>query len=195
LHDLFVSVEAMTPGEYKSRAKGLGIGYGTIPTPFGTALAATTSRGLCGFWFLGRAGEKEAVRQMKRNWPGADFSPAPQAALKPLGRLFRAGDAGEREPFKIILKGTPFQLKVWEALLKIPEGCVASYQDVAKKIGEPGASWAVGTAVGHNLIAYLIPCHRVIRETGVLGNYRWGPVRKKALLAWEGSRFREGTKI
>ncbi len=190
LHDLFVSVESMTPGEYKALGRGLRIEYGVQSTPFGDALAATTARGLCGFWFLGKGGEKAALAYLRENWPRADFERRP-SAVAGVVRAFSKNPApgkkkkGGRDPF---LKGTPFQLKVWEALLKIPAGCVVAYKDVAEKVGDAKACRAVGTAVGRNPIAYLIPCHRVIRETGGLKNYRWGSARKKAPLPGENSR-------
>jgi AraC family transcriptional regulator of adaptative response/methylated-DNA-[protein]-cysteine methyltransferase len=186
LHDLFVSVESMTPGEYKALGKGLRIEYGVQNTPFGEALAATTAQGLCGFWFLGRGGEREAVTLMKKNWPGARF--VPSGNRQQANRIFQSDPPGKAKPVKVLLKGTPFQLKVWEALLRIPAGCLLAYKDVAERVGDSKASRAVGTAIGQNPIAYLIPCHRVIRETGVLGDYRWGSARKKALLGWENAR-------
>src|SRR5581483_9135494 len=188
LHDLFISVEAMTPGEYKTLGKGLRIQYGVHATPFGEALAAVTARGLCGFWFLGSGGERAALARLKENWPRAHFVRRPVATQKLFRLLFRKALSKRPGPLKVLLKGTPFQIKVWEALLKIPTGDVLAYKDVAKRAGTPKASRAVGTAVGQNPIAYLIPCHRVIRETGVLGDYRWGSSRKKAMLAWEGAR-------
>lgn len=183
LHDLFVSVEAMTPGEYKALGAGLKIEYGIHPTPFGEVLAAVTARGLCGLLFLGTGGGKAALSQLKRQWPRAEFIQNPSVTAEVIQKLF--GKSGGRK-LKMLLKGTPFQLKVWEALLKIPMGCLAAYKDIAKGIGEPKATRAVGTAIGRNSIAFLIPCHRVIRDSGVLGNYKWGPDRKKAILAWEG---------
>ena len=183
LHDLFISVEAMTPGEYKALGQGLRIEYGVHPTPFGEALVAVTSRGLCGFAFLGQGGDKAALSQLKGHWPKAGFVHNPAATGDVVQKIFHPSKSGKN--LKVLLKGTPFQIKVWEALLKIPAGCVMAYGELAEKIGKPQASRAVGSAVGQNNIAYLIPCHRVIRETGVLGDYRWGSARKKALLGWE----------
>lgn len=185
LHDLFVSIEAMTPGEYKALGEGLWIEYGVHSTPFGDALAATTSRGLCGFLFLEEGGEKSALAQLKHQWPKAEFIHNPSATAGIVQKLFRFS---KEKKLRVLLKGTPFQLKVWEALLRIPPGCLAAYKDVAEQIGEPKATRAVGTAIGQNSIAYLIPCHRVIRDSGVIGNYKWGSARKKAILAWEGLR-------
>lgn len=185
LHDLFVSVEAMTPGEYKALGEGLRIEYGVHPTPFGEALAAITSRGLCGFLFLGPGGGKAALAQLRYQWPKAGFIHNPSATAGTVQKIF--AKSGSKK-LRVLLKGTPFQVKVWEALLKIPSGCLAAYKDVAEQIGEPKATRAVGTAVGQNSIAYLIPCHRVIRDSGVVGNYKWGTTRKRAILAWEGLR-------
>ena len=187
LHDLFVSVEAMTPGEFKKGGEGLRIHYGFHGTPFGQALVAMTQLGICGFSFLDEGGKDRALAGLKKNWPRARFIEDTQKTSGVVKQLFEK-PASRR--LKVLLKGTSFQLKVWEALLKIPAGAVAAYQDVAQGIGKPKASRAVGTAVGQNAIAFLIPCHRVIRETGVLGDYRWGSARKKALLAWEEARVR-----
>jgi AraC family transcriptional regulator, regulatory protein of adaptative response / methylated-DNA-[protein]-cysteine methyltransferase len=188
LHDLFVSAEAMTPGEFKLMGKGLQIEYGTHPTPFGLAMAALTSRGVCGFSFLTRGSEKPIWKEMKANWPEAHWVRDNQKTLEVVKRIFNPALHSSSHPVRILLKGTPFQLKVWEALLRIPPGSVMAYQDIARMVDKPKASRAVGTAVGQNAIAYLIPCHRVIRETGVLGEYRWGSARKKILLAWEGAK-------
>ncbi len=186
LHDLLVSVEAMTPGEYKTRGKGLKIFWGIHPTPFGKAFIAVTDRGVCGLSFLTAQNEKSVLKEFRKNWPFAIFLKAPSKTLSVIEKIFKKPEGKSARKLQVLLKGTPFQLKVWEALLKIPEGFVRAYQDVAREIGSPQASRAVGTAIGQNAVAYLIPCHRVIRETGVLGNYRWGSERKKAMLGWEG---------
>ncbi len=186
LHDLLLSVEAMTPGQYKALGEGLRVEYGAHPTPFGQALAAVTSRGICGFAFLDKRGEKAALADLKRKWPRANFILKPEATRPVVDKIFRSKKV---KGLKVLLQGTPFQLKVWEALLRIPAGNLAAYQDVAKGIGKPKAARAVGTAIGQNTIAYLIPCHRVIQETGVVGNYRWGSERKKVMLAWEAGSF------
>ena len=146
-------------------------------------MVAVTDRGLCGLWFPGTGGREKALREMKTEWPRADWKEDRVSSGRIVKKIFSSAEGRE---VKVFLKGTPFQVKVWEALLRIPEGCVVSYGDLAKRIGEPKASRAVGSAVGSNPISYLIPCHRVIRETGVLGEYRWGPARKKAMLAKEG---------
>ncbi len=186
LHDLFVSVEAMTPGEYKAQGAGLAIGWGAHDTPFGKALVAVTRRGVCGLVFFNGGGESKALRELKQKWPRSRFFKEREKTGEIVKSVFRRSPSGE---VRVLLKGTPFQVKVWEALLRIPPGFMAAYKDVAEEIGRPSASRAVGTAVGQNNIAYLIPCHRVIRETGIVGDYRWGKTRKKAILAWDASRI------
>ena len=182
LHDLFVNTEAVSPGEYKSRGAGVTIRYGIHPTPFGKCLIATTERGICHLGFV-QASEGDAIDNLVVGWNQAtmieDFkSTAP--LVEPIFDLVYRG-----KPLNVHLRGTNFQLKVWEALLLIPAGTVTTYESVAERIGKPGATRAVGTAVGHNPIAVLIPCHRVIRKVGEFGNYRYGAVRKKALLVRE----------
>jgi AraC family transcriptional regulator, regulatory protein of adaptative response / methylated-DNA-[protein]-cysteine methyltransferase len=186
LHDLFIHTEAVTPGEYKTRGDGLTIRYGFHLTPFGEALIGLTERGICHLSFV-QHGHEMALANLKMEWKQAslleDFS-ATEPLIAPVFSL-RHNSA----PLSLFLIGTNFQLKVWEALLNIQQGKVATYEQIAAQIGHPGAQRAVGTAVGHNPIAYLIPCHRVIRKMGDIGNYRWGPARKKALLGWEAARM------
>lgn len=178
LHDLFVTCEAVTPGEYKFRGKGVRIRYGFHPTPFGECLLATTDRGICALRF------SDGLRELRDEWRVAEFVPD-QAGTGVLCRqVFRVGD----KPIHLHLRGTNFQLKVWQALLAIPPGKLVTYGDLASVIGAPRAQRAVGSAVGQNPIAYLIPCHRVIRSLGVIGNYRWGHERKRALLGWEAAQ-------
>ena len=182
LHDLFVNTEAVTPGEYKTQGSGLTIRYGLHATPFGKCLIATTERGICNLSFVGKR-EGQAIDNLVANWTQAKMiedykSTAPLAA-----RIF--SDRQPDPPLKLHLRGTNFQIKVWEALLNIPIGAVTTYEHIAAQIGNPQALRAVGTAVGHNPIAVLIPCHRVIRKSGEFGNYLYGSARKKALLARE----------
>jgi AraC family transcriptional regulator of adaptative response/methylated-DNA-[protein]-cysteine methyltransferase len=182
LHDLFIHTEAVTPGEYKARGDGLTIRYGFHFTPFGEALIGLTERGICHLSFVQHSHEM-ALLNLKANWKNAvlleDFS-----ATEPLvAPIFSLGHTPT--PLSLYLTGTNFQLKVWEALLNVQPGSVTTYEQIAAQIGHARALRAVGTAVGHNPIAYLIPCHRVIRKLGDFGNYRWGPARKKALLGWE----------
>ncbi len=187
LHDLFVNVEAMTPGEYKQKGAGLKISYGIHPTPFGECLLAVTERGICGLSFIENENPKKALQYLAANWPNAQIAENGKATKPYVERIF-GGTNQNGTPMKLFLKGTNFQIKVWEALLKIPPGCVASYEKIAERIGRPAASRAVGTAVANNYVAYLIPCHRVIQKIGAFGNYRWGTPRKKAMLVWEAGR-------
>jgi AraC family transcriptional regulator of adaptative response/methylated-DNA-[protein]-cysteine methyltransferase len=186
LHDLFVTTEAVTPGEYKSGGAGLTIRYGLHATPFGKALIGTTERGICHLGFVGSS-EGHAIDALVAAWQQAKMVEDHQATaplVEPIFDLSRRGN----KPLRLHLRGTNFQLKVWEALLRIPPGAVTSYEGLAAQAGRPGASRAVGTALGRNPIAVLIPCHRVIRKLGEFGNYRYGAVRKKALLGWEAAQ-------
>ena len=193
LHDLFLSLERMTPGEYKAQAAGLRIHWGVEETPFGPALFAALSddagdRGLCGLSFLLDDGPEGAFEELRSRWPGAKLEASP-SSIRPHAEAFCACVEGRtHQPLSLVLKGTPFQLKTWEALLRIPEGRVAAYQDLAKLADEPGAIRATARAVGQNPIACLIPCHRVIRSTGAFGQYHWGSPRKQAMLAFERAR-------
>jgi AraC family transcriptional regulator of adaptative response/methylated-DNA-[protein]-cysteine methyltransferase len=187
LHDLFVITEAVTPGEYKSRGAGVTIRYGIHPTPFGKCLIATTDRGICHLGFV-QASEGGAIDNLVREWKEArmvEDCHATSPFIEPIFDLRFA--AHGKKPLRVHLRGTNFQLKVWEALLNVPAGAVTTYEGLAEQIGQPTAFRAVGTAVGHNPIAVLIPCHRVIRKVGDFGNYRYGALRKKALLAYESS--------
>jgi len=185
LHDLFVSIEAMTPGEFKQCGDGLPIHYGFHPTPFGECLLAVTDRGICGLLFLTDRKRIPVLRELQNRWIGAKFRESPDQTQPWIDRLFSRNAGSRRYPLRLILKGTNFQIKVWEALVKIPEGSAISYEGLARMIGQAKASRAVGAAVGRNPIAYIIPCHRVIHQAGIIGNYHWGPDRKKALLGWE----------
>jgi len=188
LHDLFVSCEAVTPGEYKRRGEGVTIRYGFHPTPFGKCLLATTERGICGLRFLSSPSTQAAFRGLRDEWPAAEFVKDDGETGEICGRIFRGAAEDVSAPFHLHLRGTNFQLMVWQALLTIPSGRLVNYGDLAAKIGAPKASRAVGSAVGRNPIAYLIPCHRVIRSLGVIGDYRWGRERKQAIIGWETAR-------
>lgn len=185
LHDLLVGVDAVTPGEVRRMGAGLEIRYGWHPSPFGEVLVATTARGVCGLSFVGEEGRSAALAALRGRWPSATLRPDQDATGSVAARVFAPHPAGR---VHLLLQGTNFQLKVWEALLRIPCGAVASYEQLAEEAGAPGAARAVGTAVGHNPVAWLIPCHRVIRKTGALGGYRWGTERKVAILGWEAAR-------
>ncbi|MFL5318741.1 MAG: bifunctional transcriptional activator/DNA repair enzyme AdaA [Myxococcaceae bacterium] len=183
LHDLFVSVERMTPGEFQAGAAGLTVRWGVLPTPLGDAqFAVLEDRGLCGLHFLSPGDNPRAL--LSERWPGAKLVEDPKA-VKPHAETLKARLAGELRPIGLVLKGTELQLKVWEALLRIPQGQVTTYGELARNVGAPAASRAVGSAIGRNPIGVLIPCHRVIQATGALGGYRWGLSRKLALLGRE----------
>jgi AraC family transcriptional regulator of adaptative response/methylated-DNA-[protein]-cysteine methyltransferase len=183
LHDLFVSVEAVTPGEFRTRGAGITIEYGFHETPFGLCLIGVTARGICWLSFLEPKERKEALTELKQHWSGA-MTVESQAETPEIVRQVVAGAQRTSGP-GVLLMGTNFQLKVWKALLQIPAGTLASYESVGELAGARNAPRAVGAAVGANNISFLIPCHRVIRKTGALGGYRWGEPRKQAMLAWE----------
>ena len=185
LHDLLVITEAVTPGEFKSQGEGLGITYGFHPTPFGECLLALTERGICDLVYVERDGREEALALLKDRWPRAILQQGEHQTQTILHRIFSNLAGYETGPLSLYLRGTNFQIKVWEALLRIPRGAVVSYGDIANHLGMPAAARAVGNAVANNPIPVLIPCHRVIRKVGDFGAYRWGSVRKKAMLGWE----------
>jgi len=183
LHDLFVTTEAVTPGEYKTRGEGVSVRYGIHESPFGKCLIAVTERGICHLGFV-QTSEGDAINHLVADWRNAKMIEDHKSTALFVEPIFDLSQHG-KQPLRVHLRGTNFQLKVWEALLNIPAGAVTTYEGIASSIGKPGALRAVGTAVGHNPIAVLIPCHRVIRKVGEFGNYRYGALRKKALLARE----------
>jgi AraC family transcriptional regulator, regulatory protein of adaptative response / methylated-DNA-[protein]-cysteine methyltransferase len=187
LHDLLVTCEAMSPGEIRSGGQGVALGWGLAPTPFGDALLAWTPRGLCHLVFHDSAAQRDRhLAELQAEWPAATLQHDDPQALAWSQRVFRA--APEPGRLHLVLRGTNFQLKVWEALLRLAPGEVASYGQLAGRIGQPGAARAVGSALAANRIGYLIPCHRVIRDNGELSHYRWGVERKAAMLGWEAAR-------
>jgi AraC family transcriptional regulator of adaptative response/methylated-DNA-[protein]-cysteine methyltransferase len=188
LHDLFVSTEAVTPGEYKRHGEGLEIVYGFHPSPFGECLLALTGRGICGLAFVVDGDRQAALSDLRDRWQKAVLHADPVVTGPYLRRIFSPYIVGSPEKLHLYLHGTNFQIKVWEALLRIPTGTVATYADVAAAIGMPAATRAVGNAVGRNPIPVIIPCHRVIRKVGDFGGYRYGTARKKSLLGWEAAR-------
>lgn len=191
LHDLLVECEAVTPGEVRRGGGGIEIRYGYQPTPFGECLLAATSRGICGLRFVGAAGRAPAFAALADEWPNARWVRDPDGTAALAQRVFvRSQRARDQSPLQLHLRGTNFQIKVWEALLRLPEASVATYSALARAIGHPGAARAVGSATGSNPIAVLIPCHRVLRAAGDLAGYRWGETRKLALLAWEAAGAR-----
>jgi AraC family transcriptional regulator of adaptative response/methylated-DNA-[protein]-cysteine methyltransferase len=191
LHDLMISTDAVTPGEFKNAGKGLELRYGYHETPFGECLAATTPRGLCSLGFIGADERTQALLALRERWREAEMVEDPHASRPAIEQIFTLVPSGPKGPLNLFLRGTNFQLKVWEALLLIPEGAVVSYGALAAALDQPGAGRAVGNAVGHNPIAYLIPCHRVLRASGNIGGYRWGDSRKKIILTTELVKQRE----
>ena len=188
LHELFVTCEAVTPGEVKRRGEGLAITYGFHASPFGRCLLALTDRGICGLSFVHEGPEATLVEGLRERWPGAEISFRPEASSAVARRIFAFPADHDPGPLHLFVRGTNFQIQVWEALLRIPLGRAVTYEDIARHIGAPSASRAVGNAVGSNPIPFLIPCHRVIRKMGDFGNYGEGPERKKAILGWEFAR-------
>jgi AraC family transcriptional regulator of adaptative response/methylated-DNA-[protein]-cysteine methyltransferase len=185
LHDLFVTWEAVTPGEFKSHGNGLSIQYGFHPTPFGEILLGRTNRGICHLSFIMPAGQSEALEALRKTWPVASFVENPNLTQSTIEQVFPLSIQRSPHPLHLHLTGSNFQLKVWEALLRIPSGNVVSYRDIASYLGMPNASRAVGNALAHNPVAFLIPCHRVINSLGEFGNYHYGEARKVAILGWE----------
>lgn len=186
LHDLFVNIEGMTPGEYKNGGQALRINYSFAETPFGQVMVASTDKGICHLAFVDE-GEEEALGSLKQLFPNAAYTQCPDRKQEDALSVFNR-DWSKPEEIKLHLKGTSFQLKVWETLLKIPAGGLTTYADLATKSGHEGACRAVGTAIGRNPVAFLIPCHRVIKATGDIGNYHWGEVRKEAIIGWEAAK-------
>lgn len=193
LHDLIVNVYAVTPGELKKEGAGLTIRYAVHPSPFGDCLLAITDQGICALAFLSGRRAGEAVEELRTRWANANLVLDPGATKAVSDRIFAPSRRGDTPPLNVIVRGTNFQVKVWEALVRIPAGRVASYEEIAARIDAPGAVRAVGNALARNPVAFLIPCHRVIRKTGAFGNYRWGPARKKAILAWEAATSGRGS--
>jgi AraC family transcriptional regulator, regulatory protein of adaptative response / methylated-DNA-[protein]-cysteine methyltransferase len=186
LHDLCIALEAASPGELKTGGAGLRIDYGVAESPFGDALIAETSRGVCHLSFLNGEGRKGARDVLAAEWPNAQLLRAYDRAQELANQIFvHPPQEQPQAHLRAFVRGTPFQLRVWRALLRVPAGALTSYGRLAAAINQPTAARAVGSAVGANPLAFIIPCHRVIRETGALGNYHWDPIRKRAILGWE----------
>lgn len=185
LHDLFVTHEAMSPGDFKTRGGGLTIRYGFHPSPFGLALVMTTERGICGLAFADEEGDDAALADMTRRWPDAVYVRDDAAVSGEAARVFDPSRWSVERPLRIVLIGTDFQVRVWQSLLDVPIGKATTYGTIAKKIGSPRASRAVGAAVGANPISFVVPCHRAVGATGALTGYHWGLTRKRAMLGWE----------
>ena len=193
LHDLFVQTEAVTPGEYKSHGRGIQIAYGFHPTPFGECLLALTGRGICFLAFVD-AGRSSAMETLQQEWANARLNESPLRTAPVVEQIFAWGSGtslASQKPrnFTLHLLGTNFQVKVWEALLRLPAGQATSYEALAEQVCNSRAARAVGNAVAHNPVAYLIPCHRVLQKSGNFGQYRYGSIRKKAILGWEMARL------
>lgn len=185
LHDLFINIEGMTPAEYRNGGKSLSINYSFAESPFGNLLVASTKKGICYMAF--DDGEANTLHNLKQKFPNATLHQKLDLIQQNALFVFQ-NDWSKLPEIKLHLKGTDFQLKVWETLLKIPMGRLSSYHNIAEQIGSPKASRAVGTAIGSNPVAFLIPCHRVIQSSGKIGGYMWGNTRKTAIIGWEGAK-------
>jgi AraC family transcriptional regulator, regulatory protein of adaptative response / methylated-DNA-[protein]-cysteine methyltransferase len=185
LHDLFVTHEAMSPGEWKSGGKGLVLRYGFHPSPFGTALVIVAPRGLAGLALADTGKERAALKDMQGRWPKAKYLEDSAATAPVAARIFDVKLWRPDQPLRVVLLGTDFEVRVWETLLKIPMGRFTTYSDIACKIEKPKAARAVGAAVGKNPVSFVVPCHRVIGKSGELTGYHWGLTRKRAMLGWE----------
>ena len=188
LYDLFVAVESVTPGEYKQRGQGLIIDYGIHQSPFGNCLLGMTQRGICSLSFHDSLNDQEAIHYLNQKWPRAVLKHNPERTRTFFRKIFESNEHNKSNKIPLHLEGTNFQIKVWEALLRIPTGHLVCYEDIARLIHQPRAVRAVGQAIARNPISLLIPCHRVIRKMGNFGNYQWGSTRKKMLIAWEASQ-------
>jgi len=188
LHDMFIAITAMTPGEYKQQGASITVRYGFHPTPFGLALVMLTTRGICGLRFLEPGGERDELSATKSEWPLSEFVEDSAATRQALAQALGQNGAKTR----LLLRGTRLQIQVWRALLGIPEGRLLSYGSLAEALGHPRAARAVGSAIGQNPISWIIPCHRVLRANGEITGYRWGPERKAALIGWEAARAASG---
>jgi AraC family transcriptional regulator, regulatory protein of adaptative response / methylated-DNA-[protein]-cysteine methyltransferase len=188
LHDLFVTHEAMSPGEWKSGGEGLSVAYGFHPSPFGSALVMTTERGLAGLAFADRGEEDAALEDMRGRWPKAHYGEDKDRTGVIARRIFDPTLWRPERPLRVVLIGTDFEVRVWETLLGIPMGRATTYSDIAAKLGKPTASRAVGAAVGKNPVSFVVPCHRVMGKSGDLTGYHWGITRKRAMLGWEAGR-------
>jgi AraC family transcriptional regulator of adaptative response/methylated-DNA-[protein]-cysteine methyltransferase len=185
LHDLFVTHEAMSPGEWKNGGAGMTLRYGFHPSPFGTAIVITTSRGLAGLAFADPGEEQAALADMTGRWPNATYTEDYLSTAPLAQRIFEPKLWRPDQPLRVVLIGTDFEVRVWETLLKIPMGKAVCYSDIANKIKAPKASRAVGAAVGKNPVSFVVPCHRALGKGGQLTGYHWGITRKQAMLGWE----------
>ena len=194
LHDLFVTHEAMSPGDYKTRGVGLTIRYGFHISPFGIALIMVTDRGLAGLAFSDAGGEQAAFRDMSSRWPNATYVEDIGATAPYAARIFDPAHWRSDQPLRVVMIGSDFQIRVWQALLRIPMGKACTYSSIAADIGQPTASRAVGAAVGANPLSFVVPCHRALGKSGALTGYHWGLTRKRAILGWEAGQLSSGAK-
>jgi AraC family transcriptional regulator, regulatory protein of adaptative response / methylated-DNA-[protein]-cysteine methyltransferase len=185
LHDLFVTHEAMSPGEWKSGGEGLTVLFGFHPSPFGSALVMATERGLAGLAFADPGKERSALADMKRRWPRASYVENSARTAATAKRIFDPTQWQASAPLRVVLIGTDWEVRVWETLLQIPMGRLVTYSDIAGKVQKPSAARAVGAAVGKNPVSFVVPCHRVVGKSGELTGYHWGITRKRAMLGWE----------
>lgn len=185
LHDHFITLEAVTPGEYRNGGEGVSIQYGFHTTPFGTVFVAVTRRGVCRMEFMDYRDSEEVLCELRKDWPKCETSRNEQATSSVVDALFSERSDWRQGPLSLNVVGTNFQVAVWKALLRIPPGSLASYSQIARALGHPKASRAVGNAIGANPVALLIPCHRVIQQSGAIGGYRWGATKKQAIQLWE----------
>jgi AraC family transcriptional regulator of adaptative response/methylated-DNA-[protein]-cysteine methyltransferase len=185
LHDLFVTHEAMTPGDYKAGGQGLTMRFGFHPSPFGEALLVATDRGLAGLGFVDDGNRASALADMQRRWPNASYVEDLEAVTPLARRIFDPAQWQAEQPLRVVLIGTDFEVRVWQTLLRIPRSRATTYSDIARHIGKPAACRAVGAAVGKNPISFVVPCHRVLGRSGALTGYHWGLTRKQAILGWE----------
>jgi AraC family transcriptional regulator of adaptative response/methylated-DNA-[protein]-cysteine methyltransferase len=188
LHDLFVTHEAMSPGEWKAGGEGLAMSYGFHPSPFGIALVMVTPRGLAGLAFADRGEEQAALADMQRRWPRARYVEDAAATARYARRIFDPAMWRPEQPLRVVLIGTDWEIRVWETLLTIPMGRATTYSDIAAKVRKPNAARAVGAAVGKNPVSFVVPCHRVLGKSGDITGYHWGLTRKRAILGWEAGK-------
>ena len=188
LHDLFVTHEAVSPGEWKAGGESLTMRYGFHPSPFGNALVMATRRGLAGLAFADPGEEEAVLADLKARWPKATYVEDAVGTAPLARRIFDSTEWRSGAPLRVVLIGTDFEVRVWEALLKVPMGCLTSYSDIAAKICAPTAARAVGAAVGRNPVSFVVPCHRVVGKSGSLTGYHWGLTRKRAMLGWEAGK-------
>jgi AraC family transcriptional regulator, regulatory protein of adaptative response / methylated-DNA-[protein]-cysteine methyltransferase len=185
LHDLFVTHEAMTPGDFKAGGAGLMLRYGFHPSPFGEAILVATERGVAGIGFVDGGDRPAALADMRRRWPKAEYAEDGPGTAPLARRVFEPATWRAEEPLRVVLIGTDFEVRVWRTLLRIPFGRATTYSEIANRIGRPSAARAVGAAVGKNPISFVVPCHRVLGRSGALTGYHWGLTRKRAILGWE----------